>query len=147
MMPEENTPSSYPNLEPRIRILKFLCILTFAGSGLGALSFGFIGTFFNIFLSIPSSSLDNEQQELIRMLLSGGRYFFLLNALLYSVSFTGAYMMYKFKKAGFHVYTISQILILISPLAFINGFHMPGINVALTLLFIVAYAGFVKMMH
>jgi hypothetical protein len=146
-MIDENTPSNNPNLEPRIRILKFLCILTFAGSGLGTLSYGFIGTFFNIFKSLTPSTLGQEQQEIIHLLLSGGRFFFIANALLYSVSFTGAYMMYKFKKAGFHYYTVSQILILISPLAFIKGFQMPAVNVLLTALFIFAYAGFVKMMH
>jgi hypothetical protein len=146
-MPDENIPSRLPNLEPKIRILKILCIFTFVGSGLGTLSYGFIGTFYNIFITLTPSSLGEEQQEIIRMLLSGGRYFFFTNALLYSLSFTGAFMMYKFKRSGFHYYTISQILILITPLAFINGFQMPGINVLLTALFILAYAGFVKLMH
>lgn len=146
-MSDDQNPSSLPDLEPRIRILKFLCMLTFVGSGLGTLSYGFIGTFFNVCKSIDPSSLGSEQKDIIQLLMSGGRFFFLANGLLYSISFTGAYMMYKFKRSGFHFYTISQILILISPLAFIKGFQMPMVNVLLTGLFVFAYASFVKMMH
>lgn len=146
-MSDDSSPTGNPQLEARLRILKFLCLLTFAGSGLGALSYGFIGTFYNLFSSMSTSALADEQQDIIKMLMSGGRYFFILNSLLYSISFTGAYMMWKMKKAGFHCYTISQILILISPLAFIIDFHMPGISIVLTALFIFAYSGFFKMMH
>ncbi|MBK7212590.1 MAG: hypothetical protein IPH88_04690 [Bacteroidales bacterium] len=146
-MSDDSSPTGNPQLEARLRILKFLCLLTFAGSGLGALSYGFIGTFYNLFSSMSTTALADEQQDIIKMLMSGGRYFFILNSLLYSISFTGAYMMWKMKKAGFHCYTISQILILISPLAFITDFHMPGINVILTALFIFAYSGFFKTMH
>ena len=146
-MSDDSSPTGNPQLEARLRILKFLCLLTFAGSGLGALSYGFIGTFYNLFSSMSTTALADEQQDIIKMLMSGGRYFFILNSLLYSISFTGAYMMWKMKKAGFHCYTISQILILISPLAFITDFHMPGINVILTALFIFAYSSFFKTMH
>ena len=144
MLPEQPPPNPAP-LEARLRILKSLCFLTFIGSGLGAISYGTIGLFHTLFSSLSITTFSEEQQEAIRLLLSAGRWFFILNALLYSLSFTGAYMMWKLRKAGFHYYTISQIIILISPLAFIRGFQMPWFSVAITGLYVLAYSSYFKL--
>jgi hypothetical protein len=146
-MPEPISPQEDQNYAPRLRFLKFLCILTFAGSGLGLFSYGMIGAFYNIFLKTVPSALGEDQQQVIQTLLSGGRSFFLLNALLYAASFRGAYMMYYLKRSGFHLYTISQLFILISPMIFIKGFQMPWMTVLLSVLFILAYSGFLKIMR
>jgi hypothetical protein len=146
-MPDPISPQEDQNYAPRLRFLKMLCILTFAGSGLGLFSYGMIGAFYNLFLKTIPSALGEDQQQVIELLLSGGRNFFLLNALLYAVSLRGAYLMFNLKRKGFHFYTISQLFILISPMLFIKGFQMPWMTVLLSVLFIFAYSGFLKIMR
>ena len=146
-MPEPIPPQENQNYVPRLRFLKILCILTFAGSGLGLFTYGMIGIFFNLFSRTATTALGEDQQEAIRTLLSGGKNFFLLNALLYAASLRGAYMMYHLRKSGFHFYTISQLFILISPMLFIKGFQLPWMTALLSAMFIFAYAGFLKIMR
>jgi hypothetical protein len=146
-MPDPISPQEDQNYVPRLRFLKMLCILTFAGSGLGLFSYGMIGAFYNLFLKTIPSALGEDQQQVIELLLSGGRNFFLLNALLYAVSLRGAYLMFNLKRKGFHFYTVSQLFILISPMLFIKGFQMPWMTVLLSALFIFAYSGFLKIMR
>jgi hypothetical protein len=146
-MPEDQIPSDPVIQTQRIRVLKFLCVLTFIGSGMGAFAYGMIAAFYNIFISLEPKTWEPEQQDLIKLLLSGGRLFFLTSGLLYFLSVRGAFLMWQLKKVGFHFYTASQILILIAPLLFIKGFSMPAINVLLTAMFIFAYSAFLKIMR
>jgi hypothetical protein len=135
------------NYQPGLRFLKVLCILTFAGSGLGLFSYGMIGLFYNLFSRTAATALGEDQQEVIKMLLSGGRNFFLLNAVFYAASLGGAYLMYGLRRIGFHFYTVSQIFILLLPMIFIKGFQMPWMTVLLTAMFIFAYSGFLRKMN
>jgi hypothetical protein len=121
-------------------------VITFIGSGLGFLSYGIIGLIHSFFSSNLSLIPDEQNRELIGMLLSAGRMFFFLNALLYAVSFAGALLLWRMKKLGFHLYTASQLLLLILPMAYIKGFPMPGTNIFLTILFIWGYSGYLKLM-
>lgn len=136
--PKETSPNS--------TLLKLLCVFTYIGSGLGFISYGIIGLIHNFFSRNLNLIPDEQNRELIEMMLSAGRTFFFLNALLYAASFAGAVLLWKMKKAGFHVYTASQLLLLILPMAFIKGFPMPGTNIFLTILFIWGYSGFLKFM-
>jgi len=155
-MPEPNPSQENPNYEPSLRFLKVLCILTFAGSGLYALIFGIIGIFYSFFQSLTPAyfedySLNEERlnvlKESMNMIHAGGRYYFLVNALMFTLSFNGAYQMWNLRKSGFPIYTISQILLLITPMIFIKGFQMPWMNVLLTAMFIFSYAGYLKKMN
>jgi len=151
----EETPSDSHQNESRIRILRFLCFLTFLWSGLNGVVQGIIGLFYVYFIAVtPESFQDiqltedqitmiNEGMSLIR---TGGRPYFILNSLLFGASFLGAIRMWQLRKFGFHLYSVSQILMLILPLVFITGFNMPGINIFLTAVFILAYSGFYKYM-
>lgn len=131
---------------PNTTLLKILCVFTFVGSGLGFISYGIIGLSHNFFSRNLSLIPDEQNRELIEMLLSAGRIFFFLNALLYAASFAGALFLWKMKKVGFHLYTASQLLLLILPLAHIKEFPMPGASIFLTILFIWGYSGFLKFM-
>jgi hypothetical protein len=131
---------------PNIILLKILCIFTFVGSGLGLISYGIIGLIHNFFSSNLSLIPDEQNRELIEMLLSAGRMFFFLNSILYGASLAGAILLWRMKKAGFHLYTASQLLLLILPLAYIKGFPMPGASIFLSILFIWGYSGFLKYM-
>jgi len=144
---DEQQPSLIPNkVSPNFVLLKILCVITFIGSGLGFLSYGIIGLIHSFFSSNLSLIPDEQNRELIEMMLSAGRMFFFLNALLYAVSFAGAILLWRLKKLGFHLYAASQLLLLILPMAYIKGFPMPGTNIFLTILFIWGYSGFLKVM-
>jgi len=137
-LPQEASPNSI--------LLKILCVFTYIGSGLGFISYGIIGLIHNFFSRNLKLIPDEQNRELIEMMLSAGRTFFFLNAILYAASFAGAVLLWRMKKAGFHVYTASQLLLLILPMAYIKGFPMPGTNIFLTILFIWGYSGFLKFM-
>jgi len=144
---DEQQPSPVPNKDNlNLVLLKILCVITFVGSGLGFLSYGIIGLIHSFFSSNLSLIPDEQNRELIEMMLSAGRMFFFLNALLYAVSFAGAVLLWRLRKIGFHLYTASQLFLLILPMAYIKGFPMPGTNIFLTILFIWGYSGFLKVM-
>lgn len=144
---DEQQPNPIPSEGlPSLVLLKVLCVITFVGSGLGFLSYGIIGIIHGFFSSNLSMIPDEQNRELIKLMLSAGRMFFFLNAFLYAVSFAGALLLWRMKKSGFHLYTASQLLLLIIPMAFIKGFPMPGTNIFLTILFIWGYGGFLKFM-
>lgn len=144
-MDEQQQP--IPNeANPNITLLKILCVFTFVGSGLGLVSYGVIGLIHNYFSQNLGLIPDEQNRELIKMLLSAGRMFFFFNAILYAASFAGSVLLWRLKKIGFHLYTASQLLLLILPMAYIKGFPMPGTNIFLTILFIWGYSGFLKYM-
>jgi hypothetical protein len=144
-MEEEPTPGLNGQI-PNLVLLKILCIFTFIGSGLGVLSYGIIGLVHDFFTNNLSLVPDEQNRELIEMMLSAGKSFFFLNTLLYGISFFGALQIWKLKKIGFHLYTASQLVLLILPMLFIKGFPTNGISIFLTLLFVMGYSGFLKYM-
>jgi hypothetical protein len=155
-MPEPTPSPENPIYEPNIRFLKMMCILTFAGSGLYSLIFGIIAVFYNFFQSLTPSYFEeyrmnedklNVLKESMDMISVGGRYYFILNSLLFAISFAGAVRMWNLRKSGFQMYTVSQILLLITPMLFIKGFQMPWISVLLTAMFIFSYSGYIKKMN
>jgi hypothetical protein len=144
-MDEQQQP---PQIEPipNLVLLKVLCVFTFVGSGLGAFSYGIIGIVHSYFSENLSLIPDEQNRELIGMLLAAGRTFFFLNAILYAISLFGAILLWKLKKAGFHLYTASQMLLLILPLLYIKSFPANVFSVFLTFLFVLGYFGFLKYM-
>ena len=131
---------------PSLILLKILCVFTFVGSGLGFLSFGIIALVHTYFTNNLSLIPVEQNRELIELLLSAGRWFFLFSALFYGLSFAGGLLLWQMKKIGFHLYTVSQILLLILPMAYIKGFPMTAGTIFLSLLFIWGYSGFLKFM-
>lgn len=144
--------NDHQNIEPiretpqNLGFLRFLCILTFLGSGLALFAYFIIGVFYDLFLNADMNPLGENEKEMIRVMLSAGRNFFLLSAMLYAVSLYGAIMMWKLRKPGFHLYSIAQILILILPLLFIPGFKMPFVTILVTVTFIFGYSTFLRSM-
>jgi hypothetical protein len=132
-----------PAREPRITrstLLTVLCILTFIGSGLNIISGLAIGTFFNDFVKVASDLAGTYKLPGMEMITEGSPRFFFVSALFCAGSVAGAYMMWGLKKAGFHVYAISQILLLIAPMYF---YQLPGPSlpdIIFTGLFIILYS-------
>ncbi|MCB9014517.1 MAG: hypothetical protein H6541_01895 [Lentimicrobiaceae bacterium] len=127
--------------------LTFLCILTFAGSGLSAFSSFFVSAAYDIIPSVVHDSAFAEASAIAEMIKAAGPVFFLFMGLLYAASLTGAILMFKLKKTGFHFYTLAQLLMLLLPSLMIDGYIAPISNLLLTGSFILAYAVNLKFMQ
>ena len=123
---------------------RFMAITSFIGSGMGAFVFLFVALFFNLFDERMLSQFDEQQMELTKQMLSGGRLFFVLTGLLYTVSFIGVLLMWTGRKAGLHAYSIAQICILIAPMLFIKDMPVSFPNVMLTAAYIWGYTSYSK---
>jgi len=137
-----------PTPEPiRPRMLAILCILTFIGSGLNIFSSLFISAFFETFQVVAEELIERFDLPGLDAILNATPSFFLISALLYGGSVTGAVMMWQLRRIGFHFYTIAQILLLIDPMYFLN-LHGPSIlDLLITGLFVVLYSTQLKQMH
>ncbi len=132
--------------------LTILCVLSFIGSGLA-----FISNFmvFMIFPSIPEImdsdefiQMPNLEPELLlEFLTSAGRSYFLIGSLLYLLSFVGVFLMWKLRKKGIHFYAMAQIALLIIPLIFISTELSALPSLLITVLFILLYSRFLKVMY
>ena len=128
----------------RPELLTILCVLSFIGSGLGSFSNLIITLSYSSIVEIYSSSgIDIPGME---EMLSGGRTFFTLSFIIQMLSFIGVLNMWKLNKIGFHIYSISQILILILPSFFIPELDFPIIAILFTAVFIILYASMLKHM-
>ena len=128
--------------------LTVLCILTFISSGLGILGCLFTplvaDMMIELFKVTPGySELLNEQA--LKVLQAGWPYYMTL-LLFTSSSLTGALMMWKLKKNGFHFYTISNILIYCLP-SFMLGIDFNIIGLVFPGIFIGFYAMHLKYMQ
>ncbi len=98
----EQTNAAAP--EKRPTLLTVLCILTWIGSGLGALAYLLIaiaaGTFGAMLSSIPG----------VGAMLGGGTVMFILLFLFAVGKIYGAAQMWKLKKMGFYIYTACEVL-------------------------------------
>jgi len=120
-------PAPGPLPVTRPKLLTILCILTLINGGLTIIGGVFTGIFFDQSVAVAHQFAKMFNYPLLEeMIREGGPSFFFVNSLLYAVSVTGAVLMWKLKKNGFHVYTIAQILLILAPMYF---FHLPGPSV------------------
>jgi hypothetical protein len=143
-LPGEEDPKPMPVTRPKG--LLFICILTFTFSGLSLISFFFCSLFYSYIPEIIKNSPFTKDIPGIEGLADASIWFYILNTLLYGVSLAGAILMLLVKKVGFHLYATSQLLILIIPMAFIQGYKSDFSGFALTGIFILLYASYMRMM-
>jgi FtsH-binding integral membrane protein len=137
---QHNTPAPVKRPE----LLTWLCILSFIGSGLAAVSNLFIFLSYEEMITLTDEiNLDLPEFE---MMMSGGRKFFLTGTVFYSISLIGAIYMWKLRKIGFHFYTGAQVFILALPVAFIPAYPFSVLSVLVSAAFIVGYAVHLKLM-
>ena len=127
--------------------LTILCILTFIGSGLSLLSSVFVLMAFDIIPEAARLSPMPGAEEMVQLVLKAGRLFFVVMGVLYFFSLAGAIFMWKLRKNGFHIYTISQLLMLAVPLLMIQGYQIPLASALLTASFVLAYGLNLKFMR
>ncbi len=122
--------------------LSLLCILSFIGGGLSILSNLVI---YSVFDQIKIYFEDGELQNFfgteidMGFLLNINPNFFLLQIVLFSFSVYGVYLMWNIDFKGFHIYSVSQVLLLIVPEIFIPSLPFPFFEIALTVVFILLY--------
>ena len=142
------TPDAQGAAQPvkRPTLLTVLCILTFIGSGLNILSGLVIGVFFDQFVPIVTEMAETYHLPELLVFANGSPTFFFISAALYAVSAGGALMMWRLRKIGFHVYTITQILLILVPMYL---YKIPGPSVAdliFTGVFVMLYSLNLKVM-
>lgn len=125
--------------------LSFLCVLTFIGSGFSAFSYFVFSAAIDTVRQVVSMDefkllQSSEDLEMVKKLLDLPRLFFVLNLVLYIGSLSGAILMWQLKKAGFHLYSISQIFILIVYSIYIPASQFPFFSLFITVFFILLYA-------
>lgn len=107
----------------RSAMLTVLCILTFVGSGMNLVSSLVIFLFFDAFKVVAANLAKTFNLPGMEMLTGGPSIFFGVTALIYAAAIVGSVYMWQLKKLGFHIYTISQILLVVAPMYF---FKLPG---------------------
>jgi hypothetical protein len=138
--PEQNSITQRPTL------LTVLCIMTFIGSGVNFISSLFIALFYTQVAIIAESIQKNLKWPGMEMILEGKPMFFAVSALIFAGCLVGAFLMWQQKKAGFHIYTIFQILLILSPMYF---FHFPSpsfYDLILSSIFVILYSRNLKHM-
>lgn len=147
--------NSFENPAPqRPAGLSVACVLSFINAGFQVL----INLFWSLFYStIQLVCRDGQYMETMKKFMSGADYKdmemamqaqlaisrenYFITMLLYIGSFIGVLFMWKLQKRGFHIYAISQILILIAMAVFVtsvNGTPILG-SVIMTALWIGIY--------
>jgi len=146
-MEEQLLPPTPEDKPKRTRLLTVLCILTFIGSGMNLFSGFMTAAFYDTFTSVAQAVAEKFKLPGMESLLESPPALFLTLGFFYSASLTGALMMWNLKKAGFHVYTIAQILIIIAPMYFLKmqGPSMPDLLLSGT--FIIFYSINLKTMR
>lgn len=124
--------------------LTYLCIVSFIGSGLAAVSNLFI--FFSYEELVLLKDDFNFNFPEFELIMSGGRRFFFAGFILYSISFFGVYYLFKLRKIGFHLYAVAQVFILVLPVAFIPAYPFSMLSVLVTAGFLAGYAYYYKIM-
>jgi len=114
----------------RPTFLTVLCILTFIGSGLGLLG--------SILMMVGVGALSNMLGGMGGGALDGGTAYFGVSALLAAGSLYGALQMWKQKKMGFYLYTVSNVVLAILPMVWL-GAAFGAMGLVVPIIFIVLY--------
>ncbi len=151
MTPIEDNNNQENQVTQRPELLKILCILTFIGSGLSLISNSIMFLTIDIIRNYyAAGSFDFLAEDLdlstLEILINANSSYFIFQAILFALSFYGAYLMWNLKKVGFHFYTIAQIVLLILPQVFIPSMPFPTFELLLSLIFITLYAKNLKLM-
>ncbi|MDP4291221.1 MAG: hypothetical protein Q8908_09080 [Bacteroidota bacterium] len=151
-MPNGQTPD--PSPVKRTATLTVVCILTFIFSGLSFISSLFYALYYNYLPQLIKSSPFTSaisgiegMSDALKVMTQASIWFFIFNTLLYAMSLTGAILMFRLRKIGFHFYTMAQILLLILPLIYLQGYRTDFSNTAITAIFIFIYASNLRIMR
>jgi hypothetical protein len=115
MLPPTGLEKKRPNL------LTILCILTFIGSGLNFISGLMFFVFYDSFMRlVPEIVKIFRMPEMQKFFDTTPPAYYAATAAISAIAVTGAIRMWKMRKQGFHIYAISQILIILAPMYFLR---------------------------
>jgi hypothetical protein len=140
MLPVNETNNKRPTL------LTVLCILTFIGAGLNTFSNLVFFIFYDAFMKIVVEFMKTFKVTGMEMILDAKPIYFATGTLISALTLAGAVLMWQLRKLGFHIYTVSQILVILAPMFF---FHLPGpdiYNILLSGAFVLLYSTKLKNM-
>lgn len=127
-------------------LLTVVCILTFIGSGMNIFSSLIIAGFHETFIQIAQEFADKFNLPGMEVIAEAKPLFFLVSAIFYAGSLAGAILMMNLKKTGFHLYTVSQILLILAPMYFLHQ-NSPGLaDLLFSGIFILLYGMHLKLM-
>ena len=128
--------------QTRRRNLRIILVLSIIGSGMYFFAYLMYGlalpAFKSMYLS-GSMTFPSEMTVYIESLLETPRSFFICCALLYGLSLTGVILMWNLRKGGFHLYTLSQLLVLLVTILFLGKERVALGDIMFTILFIAYY--------
>jgi len=125
-----------------LTMLRIVLVLSMIGSGMSLLSYLLTGLMLPTMQTAYSAGelpMPEEFQAAMEAMFAIPRPYYFYSALLYALSLTGVVMMWKLRRIGFHLYALSQLLILIVSLLFLGRGHLGLGDIMLTILFIVTY--------
>jgi len=138
-----------PATEPenkRPGMLTVLCILTFIGSGMNAFSNFMVFVFYDASMKFAAEMVKAFKLPGMDLFLEAKPLYFAVTAGINLLAVAGAVRMWQLRKMGFHLYTDSQILVIIAPMYF---FRLPGPDMFSILIFgvfVMLYASNLKKM-
>ncbi len=139
-MEELNPEPATETNQKRPVLLTILCILTFIGSGLNLIASFLITIFYNTFQSVAGDLSKTFDLPAMDMILNAKPVFFLVSSFIYAFSALGAIELWKLRKRGFHLYSISQLLLIMMPMYFFK-LSVPSIpDVIFSGIFIILYS-------
>lgn len=141
---EENNPIQQTT-PARPQLLTILCILTFIGSGLSSFSYLAFTVYFKDMQEILNIYYANMPE--VNYFQQAPQAFFLFSTILSAASLLGAILMWNLRKAGFHIYTVAQLLNLVLPSIYISVELNPLLNIMITALFVYLYARNLRFMR
>ena len=109
--------------EKRPTLLTVLCILTFIASGLNAFSNLMVFIFFDVSMKFGAEMVKAFKLPGMELFFSAKPEYFAATAVINALAVAGALRMWQLRKHGFHIYTVSQILLILAPMYF---FKLPG---------------------
>lgn len=137
----------------RPNLLSAICILSFIGSGTSFLSYAVLFMTYDVWREAYGQGMfdfivrDEVQKQTLSIMMDLPAYYYLLQAVLFSVSLFGVFKMWKLSKIGFHFYTVAQIVLLITIQLFIPGSPFPFLPALLTASFVFLYFRFLVIMR
>lgn len=132
--------------EKRPTFLSVLCILTFIGGGINAFSNLMVFIFYDASMKFAAEMVKTFKIAGMDPFLAAKPGYFAATAVINALAVAGAIWMWQLRKPGFHIYTISQILVILAPMYF---FHLPTpdfFSILLSGIFVMLYSSYLKKM-
>lgn len=115
-------------------------VLSTIGSSVAALSYLFTAIFYQQALPYIERLTNIQTPNLI------SRWYVLVIGLISLVSLVGIVKLWQYRKSGFFIYLAAQITLLVLPLLYIGKHAFSSTNTIFTLLFVLIYLSFLKIL-